>query len=301
MKVNGNHKNGSQKADQTSSADHISKKAVTVLEDIPLRSFDAQSTWEKLAKRLGQVDKRFMTWGIAMAASFSLLVAANIDLINWQESKEIPEPTVEAEPVVEKKDLVIPYQKSESVAVIEQIVPHTPEKPEPLKETVIAAAPPVRSKTVLLLDKQENETLELYPLTNPFVSVFAKANFQSSGITPEVGIDFKLAENFTARRRDIYKLGISSQLNFRTNEAGEKKVHPHTFVNLEFTSLNKKTKKGWTTRAGYLLNPDGYLYQDTTIKVSVFRNIGKHIKIGPEVIFTDNLKQAYPSLSLILG
>lgn len=303
MKINGNHKNGSQKELQTSTTDSISKKAVAVVEETPLQSFDAQSTWEKLAKRMSKVDKRFVTWGFAMAASFSLLVAANIEMLNWEEMDNSPDQTLEVSSISSEEIVLELPKKPEPVAIVERIKPQAPQRKEQLKQPDTPAPEELskQSKTILLIDKQEKKHVDLYPLSNPFVSVFAKVNFESGGITPEIGLDFKLAENYTARRRDIYKLGISSQLNFRTNEEGERKMHPHTFVNLEFTSLNKKTNKGWTTRAGYLLNPDGYLYQDTTIKVSVFRNIGKHIKLGPEVIFTDNLKQAYPSLSLVLG
>ena len=78
MKVNGNHKNGKSIDSQESKTDQISKKAVAVVDEVPLRFFDPTRTWEKLSERLGRMDKGLVTWGIAMAASFSLLVAANI-------------------------------------------------------------------------------------------------------------------------------------------------------------------------------------------------------------------------------
>lgn len=301
MKINGKHKNGIQKDSNGIALDETSKKAVAVVEKTPLKSFDAQSTWEKLSKKLGQVDKRFVTWGIAMAASFSLLVAANISLFNWNELDQPPQQTQISSPITSENATVELPKRTKPITIVEQIEPHTIKPASQIKENRIHSKLDTRPKTILLQNQVEKPKIDLYPLSNPFVTVFAKANFQTGSITPEFGLDFKLAENYTARRRDIFKLGISSQLNFKTNEEGDKKMHPHTFVNLEFTSLNKKTNKGWTTRAGYLLNPDGHLYQDTTIKVSIFRNIGKHIKVGPEVIFTENLKQAYPSISLVLG
>lgn len=301
MKVNGNQKNGNPTNSQGLSSDNLSKKAVSVVEDMPLKNFDAQKTWEKLSHRLGQMDKRFVTWGLAMAASFSLLVAANIEMLQWENfDKEI-----ESEVVTErlqpknKKTQVISKEPTE-IVITEKIAP-VQKKSNGIKEPVITPEVANRSKTILLLDKTEQADFEISPLSNPFVSIFAKANFQFEGVAPEIGMDFKIAENYTAKRREIYKIGVSSQFNYKQNEEGNKRIHPHTFVNLEFTSLNKKTNKGWTTRAGYLLNPDGQLYQDTTIKVSLFRNISKHIKVGPEVIFTNNMKTSYPSISLILG
>ncbi|SMD37904.1 hypothetical protein SAMN04488029_3531 [Reichenbachiella faecimaris] len=301
MKINGNHKNGTNKDSNESATDQLTKKAVSALEEKPLLGFDAASTWKKLAARLGNVDKRFVTWGFAMAASFSLLVAAKIELFDWTNQDNQPQKPLTEIQVVDKETVQLSAVPIKSSVVIEKIEPQSQALETTLKPSVEKNQTKIRPKTVLLAEKKDKRKLELYPLSNPFVSVFAKANFSSEGVTPEIGIDFKIAENYTAKRRDIYKLGLSSQVNFRTTEEGDKKIHPHTFVNLEFTSLNKKTNKGWTTRAGYLLNPDGYLYQDTTVKVSLFRNINKHIKIGPEVIFTDNLKSAYPSISLILG
>lgn len=298
MKVNGNQMNGSES--KAKATDELSKKAVEKMDYTPIKHIDLTKTWLELSNRLGKVDKRFVTWGLAMAASFSLLVAANTEFFNWENLETKPEEVlVHNHPVIQKEVVEISAQPATEV-ILNKIkpLPIREEQEKPAAKTVIKER---QQKTIVQLDKSAQRHLEMRRLSNPFVSVFAKANFQTEGITPELGIDFKLIENYTAKRREIYKLGISSQLNFRTNEAGDKKMHPHTFVNLEYTTLNKQTNKGWTTRAGYLLNPDGYLYQDTTIKVSLFRNIGKHLKLGPEVIFTDNLKQAYPSISLVLG
>jgi len=300
MKVNGNKKNGKSVDSKESNMDKISKAAVALLDEIPLKHFDTSKTWEKIYNKLSNVDKRFVTWGLAMAASFSLLVAANIEIFNWKTLKEesVQELIVEVQDIKIKELNMIPLQPT-SLVHLEKIQVSIPagKAETPILNQEISN----ESKTILLLNKDEHQHIEISRLSNPFVSVFAKANFQTDGIAPEIGIDLKIAENYTAKRREIYKVGISSQFNYKTNEAGNKSIHPNTFVNLEFTSLNKKTNKGWTTRAGYLLNPNEQLYQDTTIKVSFFRNISKHIKIGPEVIFTDNMKKAYPSISLVLG
>ncbi|UXX79286.1 hypothetical protein N7E81_18190 [Reichenbachiella carrageenanivorans] len=297
MKVNENQINGSES--KAKATDELSKKAVEKIDGIPVKHFDLNETWLKLSNRLGHVDKRFVTWGLAMAASFSLLVAANTEIFNWGKLDTKPKETITHSPSVTKEKVVLPQKLPASTAVLEKITP-LPVK-EKRNKPVIKPPTTDTQQSIVKLDRNAQKHIEMPRLSNPFVSVFAKVNLQTEGITPELGIDFKLMENYTAKRREIYKLGASSQLNFRTNEAGDRKMHPHTFVNLEYSTLNKHTNKGWTTRAGYLLNPDGYLYQDTTIKVSLFRNIGKHLKIGPEVIFTDNLKQAYPSLSLVLG
>lgn len=301
MKVNGNHKNGKSFDSQESKTDQISQKAVTNAEEVPVRNFNPTKTWEKISEKLGQMDKGLVTWGLAMAASFSLLVAANIEVFDLNPFDLNIENHIHSE-VSEPKQQTFKTNPKPQVHITEYKMAKPAPQTRTLKKPIIAPqSNEQQSKTILLIDKNEQESIEVSRLSNPFVSVFGKANFQSEGVVPEIGLDFKIAENYTAKRRHIYKIGVSSQFNFKTNESGDKRIHPHTFVNLEFTSLNKITNKGWTSRAGYLLNPDGQLYQDTTLKVSLFRNINKHVKIGPEVIFTNNMKQAYPSISLILG
>ena len=300
MKVNGNQLNGTPKKSKELISDELTKKAIAKIENLPLKSFNASATWEKISQRLGQVDKRFVTWGLAMAASFSLLVASNISLFEWNRIDQTE--TIEKLASIEDIDfhsVVTPPRLPESLSAntLKNIEPKEVE----IKSTEITINNIPKETTILAVDKNEIQKTEISPLSNPFVTVFAKANFQFDGVNPEIGIDFKIGENYTAIRRDIFKIGVSSQINYTKSETGERKVHPHTFVNLEYSSLNKKTNKGWTTRTGYLLNPDGQLYQDTTIKVSLFRNVNKHVKIGPEVIFTNNMKKSYPSLSLILG
>lgn len=300
MKVNGNHKNGQSLDSQESKTDQISKKAVVTMDEIPLKHFSASKTWEKLSDRLSRMDKGLVTWGLAMAASFSLLVAANIEVFDLNPlDLDIKEQVLSE--LSQPEEIELKAQPAATIHISNLQITQPAKLTTELKQAVITPEQKSLPKTILLRDKNENEAVGLPYLSNPFVSVFGKANFQSGGVAPEIGIDFKIAENYSAKRRQIYKIGMSSQFNFKTNESGEKKIHPHTFVNLEFTSLNKKTNKGWTSRAGYLLNPDGQLYQDTTIKVSLLRNISKHVKLGPEVIFTNNMKQAYPSISLILG
>ena len=301
MKVNGNHKNDKSLDAQESKTDQISQKAVAVVDEIPVRHFNPAKTWKKLSEKLGRIDKGLVTWGLAMAASFSLLVAANIKVFDLDPF----DLNIEDHTIIEISKSSTETIKSNPKPAIHisglKMAKPTKQATELKKSVTVSEINQKQPKTVVLLDKNEQELIEISRLSNPFVSAFGKVNFQSGSVVPEIGVDFKIAENYTDKRRQIYKIGMSSQLNFKTNESGDKRVHPFTFVNLEFTSLNKKTNKGWTSRAGYLLNPDGQLYQDTTIKVSLFRNISKHIKLGPEVIFTNNIKQAYPSISLILG
>lgn len=300
MKVNGKHNTKAEVNLKESATDEVSKKAVMKADTIPVKGFEANKTWKKLASRLGQMDKRFVTWGLAMAASFSLLVAANVDIF-FRDSfgvQPMEKHEVDAQKIYKKEPASTPSRPI-AMTIIQTI---QPVESDGLQiGSAINSIPTNDKNTQLLLDKKKTSEPDVVSFSNPFVSVFTKVNFQSEAITPEFGIDFKLTEKYTAKRRDIYKLGLSTQLNFTTNETGKKRIHPHTFVNLEFVSLNKKTSKGWTTRAGYLLNPDGQLFQDTTIKVSLFRNIGKHLKVGPEIIFTENLKKSYPSISLVLG
>lgn len=300
MKVNGNNKDNRKQDSSASSADQLSKNAAAVVEDIPVKNFDPVKTWQSIANKLGQVDKRFVTWGLAMAASVSMLVGARIDLLNGSffEAKPVEKLEVSSIKVHKQKLLVNAAQPVIKPAKIE-VQAIQPALTRPKVALDVHLAPALRPSSYP--QKVNVEAAQISPFSNPFLFAFAKANFQSSGVAPEIGFDIKLAENYTAKRRDIYKIGLSSQLSFISNESGKKKIHPHTFVNVEFSSLSKKTNKGWTSRAGYLLNPDGQLYQDTTIKVSLFRNIGKNVKIGPEVIFTENLQKAYPSISLVLG
>lgn len=301
MKVNGNKKNNHQANSTESKTDQLTRQAVEVFDEVPVKNFDPAKTWLKISARLGSIDKRFVTWGLAMAASFSMLIAANLNNINWMKVIDLPEEVVVTE-INKEVPVSQPVRKEPlpSMARLESIAPELTSESTPnlvSNQQVMDDVQPV----ALPINSNARESMDIRPFSNPFISGFAKANIQSIGVSPEIGIDFKLAENYTARRREIYKLGLSSQMNFSTNDEGQKKRHMHFFVNLEYTTLNKKTNKGWTARSGYLVNPDGQLFQDTTIKVSLFRNIGKNLKVGPEVIFTNNLKKPYPAISLVLG
>ena len=83
MKINGNRNNNSRVKADESKTDQLTKKAVEVVDEIPVKNFDPDQTWLKISARLGQLDKGFVTWGLAMAASFSLLIAANLSKPDW--------------------------------------------------------------------------------------------------------------------------------------------------------------------------------------------------------------------------
>lgn len=305
MKINGNCKDHSPT--KTKAAETVGKQAIVTMENIKVRNFDPAKTWLKISERLNQTDKRLLTWGLAMAASFSLLIAANVNIFKWR----MPDKSLFLSNTQDHSSLRRAQETPPSVARNLNALPEFNIKRVGLNEKNLlikkqhiqpaVSSPDAKRKNHAHLSK--TETLKIPALSNPFVSGFAKVSVMQEGILlPEIGIDFKLGENYTAKRREIYKLGISSQFNFRTDsESGKKIVLPFAFLNFEYTSLNKHTNRGWTSRAGYLLNPDGYLYQDTTIKLSLFRNIGKRFKVGPEVILSNCMQRIYPGISLILG
>lgn len=309
MKINGNYKDNSPNVSKEQSAEIVGKKAVAALEDVKVTNFDPAKTWLKISKRLSQADKRLLTWGLTLAASVSLLMAAHMNIFIWNmpDDEKIFRSETEEAPLflheTETAFLANHHTNTLPDFDVKHIALH--KKNTQIQKQQIPLRPVANTSTkdcTYTSDAKSTTALKIPPLANPFVSGYAKVTLQETGILiPEIGIDFKLAENYTAKRREIYRLGLSSQFNVTTNESGDKNVLPYAFLNFEYTSLNKHTNKGWTSKAGYLLNPDGLLYRDTTIKWSLFRNLGKHFKIGPEVIFSDGMQKIYPGISLILG
>jgi len=53
--------------------------------------------------------------------------------------------------------------------------------------------------------------------------------------------------------------------------------------------------------AGYLLNPNQIIYKDTTIRLQYTKSISNKLKVGPEIIFTNNFKKLYPGFTLAFG
>ena len=79
---------------------------------------------------------------------------------------------------------------------------------KPLEQTLEIKKPVItpkvnqeQSKTILFLDKNEQESIEVSRLSNPFISVFGKANFQSGSVVPEIGIDLKIAEKIYSQTK----------------------------------------------------------------------------------------------------
>ena len=80
-------------------------------------------------------------------------------------------------------------------------------------------------------------------------------------------------------------------------ETQESQNNLYYFINAGYT-FSDRLNKGWTGEIGYLINPNDTFYREKTIKMSAHKKLGKHLKVGPEIIFTNNFKNIIPGLSV---
>jgi hypothetical protein len=121
----------------------------------------------------------------------------------------------------------------------------------------------------------------------------------------EVGLEYR---NYFVNGKDDYSttaLYISPYFLFNQGTDGKYRTYTNWFVNAELGSFFSKNNdlmglylKRMTLGGGYLLNPDKIHFQKTTFKLFMNYQLPKGITISPEVIFTNNLKNIFPGITV---
>jgi hypothetical protein len=277
--------------------DHIVKSKIEVLDLFPPlgSKWSKNASWRVIQNKLNSTNKTIIIWGFSVAASISMLVAAGINLntsfllnSNSSAKKEIA-------------TLIIPEQKVP--------IEHSPTK----KEIKINAIEKLNHKYSVPTIKYINSQLALEYSLSPSTSRGRETkknkheispNFAvhsgSSGTYPSVGFDFKLYSKRKNNIKHLMKIGVSTNFQEINYEASSK-VLPLTYINVRYSRLNELTNKGWNAQVGYMVNPDSNVYKNKTVKFSLTKKISKHLRAGPEIIFTNNLRKVYPGISIVLS
>ncbi len=119
----------------------------------------------------------------------------------------------------------------------------------------------------------------------------------------EVGLEFRDYWTKGKREYSVSGLYISPYFLFSRNDAGKYRTQTSWFLNAEFGMYGENEimdlpLKRFTIGAGYLLNSDNIYFQKTTFKVFSNLTLPKGITISPEVIFTNNLKNIFPGVTV---
>ncbi|MEQ6121300.1 hypothetical protein [Reichenbachiella sp. MALMAid0571] len=285
-----------------SKIDLLAKRKIESLDlySPPISGWNRSNTWQVIKSKLEGANKTVIVWGFAVAASISLLVAASININT--DAFFHQEPKMEQVLILENNNSSKINHLAEGTnktARNESVLKNISIKYPDQRKTQSDFKSPVKiikHVPTLTISRTANNTGKSIEL-NPF---FSARYSDYSGISPTFGIDFKV---FTLYKHHIrHDVILGGTVNFQkvTNE-NSSKIHPFTFLHVGYDRVNETTSKGWSTQAGFMVNPDSNVYKNNTVKFSLNRQFNSHIKAGPEVIFTDNFKKAYPGISIVLS
>ncbi len=271
-----------------------SKKAQAWFDSVKLPNLNTSKVWETIALRLDQMDKRVMTWFMAMATSFTLLVAAGLEYVdhNYDVKEFLPEEEMTAmvEPVKsEIEPLQIPSQSQKIARVTSKSFnPQSTDYPIVFEPMPVAVS---KSKSAT------NKNLQL----NPRLSFSGSMFISPDQINPGLGISVNTLE--WSKKGYIHRVNFEWQAQFVNvigGESGDSNITMLHFINSNYEMSNPE-QKGWTFGAGYLLNPSGEIYNDATFKFSAMRRVGRHVRFGPELITTDRFQRYIPAFSVVVN
>lgn len=132
------------------------------------------------------------------------------------------------------------------------------------------------------------------------------AGFVRDRLSPvgELGIMYRLPGTRTKPTTSILGLYASGYFAFERNSEGRFTVQDNWFVNAEIGDegenefFNALTTSRLTAGVGYLVSQKGDYFTNTTMKLFMNIRLKNGITLTPEIITTDNFKQAFPGLTI---
>ncbi|UXP31381.1 hypothetical protein N6H18_13580 [Reichenbachiella agarivorans] len=287
--------------------DRVCQNASKTADHLFLSTSKKASIWENLSKKLSEVDKRILTWFFAMATSISLLIAGSLDLLHFDKiSKPAIEKQMGSAPLNRIKTEIALTSKESSICRM-----NSKGIAETLRPLTVASIPTIvydHKETIPAVAAKEAEKKTSFPIVEKFKpNFFGSLAISNIGASPEIGISAPILKIESTTHVQQLSLGVSGQMTFYQEHSPESKVVnqaiPSYYVNLEYDIKGKNSKSsGWGARVGYRINSgDSSLFDKQTIKASVHKNINNHIKVGPEIIFTNNFKKVYPGIALVVS
>ncbi|MGB3467526.1 MAG: hypothetical protein WBA74_19730, partial [Cyclobacteriaceae bacterium] len=271
---------------------------------VPGVTWDKQKSWEKIREVLTSKNKQLIMWYFATAASISILVAASMETTMPYLHK-----LLETETVTETMEAtVLPKESSPTTA--EKVIIET-DRIDFKKLSVDNKLYSTRCTKKMIEDletgKIKDRSFIEKPTNRPHgkVMVIPQINGNSvGGVSPGVSVYFRNYLKGNASKVRYISVGVSANLIYQSGREGKSaNLYPATFINARYGQrklVNNKTKE-WEMGAGYLLNPNQVIYKDTTFRFHYLKTITGKLKVGPELILTNNLTRLYPGFTLAFG
>lgn len=281
-----------------------SQQAVQWFSKFSLKSIDSSKLWSKVEHQLENMDKKLLSWFMAMATSFTLLVAAGLEYGDELDLFEgIQEIDLSNNDAFDNKS---ENHTHKDISFLNQeIFTQELQSKKPFNNSSLKAKKldikqvlPEQSKGLESITQRSKQSI-----FNPNLSFSAEVRYRQQSFSPGISIDFQILQIQSPRAVHSFHLGWDAMLTntYSTNTevpSSSKYVSHFVKIGYDWRPVNKN---GWRVESGYLINPDGTNFENTTIKMSVMKNITPHLRCGPEVIFTDNFSKSIPSFSLVVS
>ncbi|MCD6013353.1 MAG: hypothetical protein K0Q79_3215 [Flavipsychrobacter sp.] len=112
----------------------------------------------------------------------------------------------------------------------------------------------------------------------------------------EMGIEINDRWNWVPNKRSFIRASATPYFFFEKGLGNKIIVNDNWFATLEFGT--QKGDKRSSVGIGYLFAEKGNYFQNATGKVFAIYTLSKRVSLCPEIIFTNNFKQAYPGVTL---
>lgn len=289
---------------------NIVQEKLKTIEDkiVPGTNWDKATSWKKIREILDTKNKKMVIWYFAMAASISFAFAATLnENLNFVKhsieellSKPIAENTTEPE-ILKEHDVIQPIKKDTHTTLAKKTMVQLSNFSESTIKPVVKFTP-YENKLVAETPRQKSSPKLS---VSPSFSVNAAVNPNLwNDFSPTLGVDFKYQINNDTKNRKYVSLGLQSTMFTKFENERSVKVYPATFVTTKYgqskVNVNGK-KKIWEVGAGYLVNPDHEIFDDSTFKVQYNRTIIGRFRGGPELIFTNKFKKVYPGFTIVFS
>ncbi len=259
----------------------------------PTLFWDKNDSWNTIKSKIKSADRKVIAWGMALAATVSMTIAASIQLNITSKIEHKPSEIIEAQSsyLNSSKDTYLKptYKKAHH---LNSIIP----KDNFTTNNSDISIPEIKVSHIAEYSIQDNlnyNTNSFNKIINPYFTLGTRYG----NLKPEVGIEITLLNIKKNIKSKNINLGLSTEFIAQKSEQ-KSNFTPYHFVTLTFENINTLNNKGWSIKTGLLLNPDSNYYKD---KLVLSKKVNEWLKIGPELIFTNGLKNIYPSLSISLG
>ncbi|MCV9386147.1 hypothetical protein [Reichenbachiella ulvae] len=295
-------KSNNKQISKKSMTDRVCKSASQVADQVSMGLERKKRIWESISAKLSEIDKRVLSWFLVMTTSFSLVVAGSIDFL----LKETPIHKNEEETIDQPK-----------LAEIDDVLEHKPEMKElrTIESKAISNRTKKNESSKISLPKvkiTQATTADMNEAKDHFnkrPKAFAAVNINTNGLAPEIGLTLPVYGHLGKNSQHVVSVGLSTQIQMtnltssESSQASNLKIQPLVYGNLIYDLRKNDGAPNWNFRMGYQINEsiDSSLWNGRSIKASIHKSLNDHIRIGPEIIISDDFKRVYPGIALVVS